>query len=62
MDRFRRALDAHVHLAEVRADFDAIVRHADVGAPCFFIDGHVIECAQPYEVFADEIDPALRRR
>lgn len=43
-------------------EFDAIRSKADVGAPCFFVDGHVIEGAQPYEVFADEIEAALRRR
>lgn len=60
LTRFRRALDTHAHRAEVEADMAAVrTAGASIGTPSFFIEGHLLEGAQPLEVFVQAIDRAL---
>lgn len=60
MTRFRAALDNHTHAAEVQADQQASqasgARH---GTPAFFINGRLLQGAQPIDAFKAAIDAAL---
>ncbi|MBX7193206.1 MAG: DsbA family protein [Sandaracinaceae bacterium] len=58
--RATRALDQHTHAAAVQADQDAI-RNAGVqiGTPSFFINGRLVQGAQPFESFQRVIDQEL---
>lgn len=59
MTRFRRALDEHLHAAEVDADSRIADAVEAYGTPTSFINGRRIEGAQPLEVFKSAIDAAL---
>jgi protein-disulfide isomerase len=63
MARFRRALDNNTHRAAVQADMDA-VRNAGarIGTPSAFINGRLIQGAQPFPAFQAAIDRALAAR
>lgn len=60
MTRFRAALDNHTHAAAIEADKRASqesgARH---GTPAFFINGRLLQGAQPFESFKAAIDAAL---
>jgi len=60
MARFRRALDEHTYKADVEADMEASraagARH---GTPAFFINGRLLQGAQPIDAFKAAIDAAL---
>jgi protein-disulfide isomerase len=60
MARFRRALDEHTYQADVQADMEASraagARH---GTPAFFINGRLLQGAQPFDAFKAAIDAAL---
>ncbi|UJR82066.1 DsbA family protein [Sandaracinus amylolyticus] len=61
MARFRRALDEHTHQAAVQADMEAVRRAgAEIGTPSFFINGRLLQGAQPFPAFQQAIDRALR--
>jgi len=61
MPRFRRALDNATHRAAVQADMDAVTAAgAQIGTPSCFVNGRLIQGAQPFEAFRDAIDAALR--
>jgi protein-disulfide isomerase len=63
MNRFRQALDNHTHQAAVQADMEAVRRAgAEIGTPSFFINGRLIQGAQPFPQFQAAIDRALRER
>lgn len=60
MTRFRQALDQHTHQAAVEADVAAVERAgARIGTPSFFINGKLLQGAQPFEAFKTAIDAAL---
>ena len=60
MGRFRAALDGHTHQAEIEADQAASrssgARH---GTPAFFINGRLLQGAQPGDACKAAIDAAL---
>ncbi len=58
--RATRALDQHTHAAAVQADMDAIrAAGAQIGTPSFFINGRLVQGAQPFEAFQRVIDEEL---
>jgi len=60
MTRFARALDTHTHQAEIDADLNAIrTAGASIGTPSFFINGRLLQGAQPEAAFIAAIDRAL---
>ncbi len=61
MNRFRAALDNHTHQAAIQADMEAVRRAgAEIGTPSFFINGRLLQGAQPFPAFQQAIDRALR--
>jgi protein-disulfide isomerase len=60
MARFRAALDNHTHQAAIQADMEASrsagARH---GTPAFFVNGRLLQGAQPVDAFRAAIDAAL---
>jgi protein-disulfide isomerase len=60
MDQFRAALDNNEHQAGVQADMDAVrAAGAQIGTPSFFINGRLLQGAQPIDAFTAAIDRAL---
>jgi len=60
MARFRRALDEHTHQASIDADMNAVrTAGASIGTPSFFINGRLLQGAQPEAAFTAAIDRAL---
>jgi protein-disulfide isomerase len=60
MTRFAAAMDGHTHQATIDADM-AAVRNAgaEIGTPSFFINGRLLQGAQPLDQFVTAIDAAL---
>lgn len=60
INRFRRALTSHRHQQAVEDDMEA-VRNAGarIGTPSFFINGRLLQGAQPFEAFKTAIDEEL---
>ena len=60
MAQFRAALDNNTHQAAVQADMNAVQQAgARIGTPSFFINGRLLQGAQPFEAFKTAIDRAL---
>lgn len=60
MTRFRAALDNNTHRASVQADMEAVTEAgARIGTPSFFINGRLVQGAQPFPAFQAAIDQAL---
>jgi protein-disulfide isomerase len=60
MARFKKALDDHTHAKVVEGDIEAVKKAgARIGTPSFFINGKLLQGAQPYEKFKQAIDQAL---
>lgn len=60
MAKFKTALDTNKHKAEVQADLDAVEKSgARIGTPSFFINGKLLQGAQPFDAFKTAIDKAL---
>jgi protein-disulfide isomerase len=59
LPRFRRALDRHDHAPAVEVDRRLTTSLGAGGTPTFFINGHNLRGAQPFEVFRDVIDREL---
>jgi protein-disulfide isomerase len=60
MAKFKTALDTNKHKASVQADMDAVEKAgARIGTPSFFINGKLLQGAQPFDAFKTEIDKAL---
>jgi protein-disulfide isomerase len=60
MAKFKTALDSDTHKASVQADMDAVQKAgARIGTPSFFINGKLLQGAQPYPAFKEAIDAAL---
>jgi protein-disulfide isomerase len=63
MAQFRQALDTNEHQAAVQADMDAVrAAGAQIGTPSFFINGRLLQGAQPIDAFTAAIDRALAER
>jgi protein-disulfide isomerase len=61
MKAFKAALDSGKHKAGVDADMDAVKKAgARIGTPSFFINGKLLQGAQPYAAFKTAIDGALK--
>jgi protein-disulfide isomerase len=60
MPKFKAALDAEKNKATVQADIDAVEKAgARIGTPSFFINGKLLQGAQPFDAFKTAIDKAL---
>ncbi len=58
--KLKAALDTDKHKATVQADMDAITKAgARIGTPSFFINGKLLQGAQPFPAFKAAIDAAL---
>jgi protein-disulfide isomerase len=58
--KLKTALDTDKHKAAVQADMDAITKAgARIGTPSFFINGKLLQGAQPFPAFKEAIDKAL---
>ena len=61
MKAFKAALDSGKHKAAVDADMAAVTKAgARIGTPSFFINGKLIQGAQPFAAFKVVIDEALK--
>jgi protein-disulfide isomerase len=61
MPRFKAALDAKKHEAEIQADAAAGNKIGANGTPAFFINGVSLSGAQPFEAFKARIDEELKK-
>lgn len=60
MNRFRQALDNHTHRAAIQADMNAVQEAgARIGTPSSFINGRLLQGAQPFPAFEQAINRAL---
>jgi len=58
--KLKAALDTDKHKAAVQADMDAVTKAgARIGTPSFFINGKLLQGAQPFPAFKAAIDEAL---
>jgi protein-disulfide isomerase len=58
--KLKAALDNKTHEARVKADVDAVDKAgARIGTPSFFINGKLLQGAQPFDAFKPAIDSAL---
>jgi protein-disulfide isomerase len=58
--KLKAALETDKHKARVQADMDAVTKAgARIGTPSFFINGKLLQGAQPYPAFKQAIDAAL---
>jgi protein-disulfide isomerase len=58
--KLKSALDSDKHKARVQADVDAVAKSgARIGTPSFFINGKLLQGAQPFPAFKTAIDAAL---
>ena len=62
MERFRRALDEHLHATDVDVDIVSGNAVGAEGTPTSFINGRRVDGAQPLEVFKSAINAALPTR
>jgi protein-disulfide isomerase len=63
MAKFKAALDNKTHEARVKADMEAVDKAgARIGTPSFFINGKLLQGAQPYEAFKAAVDEALKAK
>ncbi len=61
MKAFKAALDSGKHKAAVEADMAAVTKAgARIGTPSFFINGKLVQGAQPFAAFKVAIDDALK--
>jgi protein-disulfide isomerase len=61
MKAFKAALDSGKHKAAVEADMAAVAKAgARIGTPSFFINGKLVQGAQPFAAFKVAIDEALK--
>jgi protein-disulfide isomerase len=63
MAKLRTALDNKTHEARVKADMEAVDKAgARIGTPSFFINGKLLQGAQPFDAFKTAIDEALKAK
>jgi protein-disulfide isomerase len=61
--KFKAALDNKTHEARVKADMEAVDKAgARIGTPSFFINGKLLQGAQPVDAFKAAIDDALKAK
>jgi protein-disulfide isomerase len=61
--KFKAALANKTHEARVKADQDAVTKAgASIGTPSFFINGKLLQGAQPFEAFKTAVDEALKAK
>lgn len=61
MGKFKKALDSAEHKGAVDADMAAVQKAgARIGTPSFFINGKLLQGAQPFPAFKQAIDEALK--
>jgi len=61
MKAFKAALDSGKYKAAVEADIQAVSKAgAQIGTPSFFINGKLLQGAQPYDAFKNAVDAALK--
>jgi protein-disulfide isomerase len=61
MTKFKAALDNKTHEGRIKADQDAVTKAgASIGTPSFFINGKLLQGAQPFERFKEVVDEALK--
>jgi protein-disulfide isomerase len=61
--KFKSALDNKTHEGRVKADMDAVTKAgASIGTPSFFINGKLLQGAQPFEAFKTAVDEALKAK
>ena len=59
--KLKSALETDKHKARVQADMDAVTKAgARIGTPSFFINGKLLQGAQPFPAFKAAIDEALQ--
>lgn len=56
---FNQCLDSHATLAEIEADAAEGRQRGVSGTPTFFVNGQLLVGAQPFEVFANIIEPLV---
>jgi protein-disulfide isomerase len=61
MDGFEKCLSENKYLAQVKADMEEGGKVKVKSTPTFFINGQLINGAQPFEVFAEIIDEELAK-
>jgi protein-disulfide isomerase len=60
--KLKSALDNKTHEARVKADVDAVDKAgARIGTPSFFINGKLLQGAQPFDAFKAAIDDAIAK-
>jgi protein-disulfide isomerase len=60
MAKFKAALDSGKHKATVQSDMDSVEKAgARIGTPSFFINGKLLQGAQPFDAFKTAIDAAI---
>jgi protein-disulfide isomerase len=58
--KFKAALDTNKHKAAVQAEVAAVEKSgARIGTPSFFINGKLLQGAQPFPAFKAAVDAAL---
>jgi protein-disulfide isomerase len=63
MNRFRQAMENHTHRAAVQAEMEAVTEAgARIGTPSAFINGRLVQGAQPFPAFEAAINRALEER
>jgi protein-disulfide isomerase len=61
--KLKAALDSDKHKSRVQSDVDAVAKSgARIGTPSFFINGKLLQGAQPYPAFKAAIDEALAKK
>ena len=61
MAKFKQALTTQKHKARIDSDMNAVTKAgARIGTPSFFINGTLLQGAQPYPQFKAAIDEALK--
>jgi protein-disulfide isomerase len=58
---FNQCLDSDKYMSEVQKDYQDGLAAGVQGTPAFFVNGNLIEGAQPYAVFKAAIDQALAK-
>ncbi len=62
MKAFKAALDSGKHKATVDADMAAVAKAgARIGTPSFFVNGKLLQGAQPYPAFKAAVEDALKK-
>lgn len=59
--QFNSCLDSEKYLSEIEKDYEDGVKFGVAGTPAAFVNGQLIEGAQPYAVFKDLIEKALKQ-